>query len=40
MPGMDRNRPDAAARRGDELAALQGEVPAAARQVGDHDREL
>src|SRR5829696_9163929 len=26
MPGMDRNRPDAAARRGDELAALQGEV--------------
>jgi hypothetical protein len=28
MPGMDRNRPDAAARRGDELAALQGEVHA------------
>ena len=26
MPGMDRDRPDAAARRGDELAALQGEV--------------
>ena len=28
MPGMDRDRPDAAARRGDELAALQGEVHA------------
>ncbi len=26
MPCMDRDRPDAAARRGDELAALQGEV--------------
>ncbi len=26
MPRMDRDRPDAAARRGDELAALQGEV--------------
>ncbi len=26
MPRMDRNRPDAAARCGDELAALQGEV--------------
>ena len=28
MLGMDRDRPDAAARRGDELAALQGEVHA------------
>ncbi len=28
MPGMDRDRPDAAARRGDELAALRGEVHA------------
>ena len=28
MPGMDSNQPDAAARRGDELAALQGEVHA------------
>ena len=28
MPGMDRDRPDAAARRGNELAALQGEVHA------------
>jgi len=26
MPRVDRDRPDAAARRGDELAALQGEV--------------
>ena len=26
MPGMDRDRPDAAAGREDELAALQGEV--------------
>jgi hypothetical protein len=28
MYGMDRDRPDAAARRGDELAALKGEVHA------------
>ncbi len=28
MPRMDRDRPDAAARRGDELAASQGEVHA------------
>ena len=28
MHGMDRDRPDAAARRGDELAALRGEVHA------------